>query len=77
MPYPRVGRVRFETMTGSPIESQHCALHVGLRPYQLLFRGLMYVQNRQEVDGWVYRAAHEVTAVGHTLSDPSLEPIDE
>ncbi len=76
MTYPMVGPVRFETADGHPIETMRCTRHKVLRPYQLLYHGLMYVQNRQEPDAWVYRAQAEVRAVGHELSDPSLEPID-
>lgn len=77
MTYPMVGPVRLETADGHPIETQRCTKHARLRPYQLLYRGLMYVQARHDPDGvWVYKAAHEVKAVGHDVSDLSLEPID-
>lgn len=69
-----VGTVIFEDVNGVEIARQTYTKHPALRSPELFFRGLWYLQSRQDTGGWVYRAVSDVP--GAVVSDPALKDLD-
>lgn len=66
-----LGAVRLETLTGLPEATVTYTKHPSLRPYQLAFQGIWYVQNRCDDGVWVYRAVSDMP--GSCGTDPAVK----
>ncbi len=66
-----VGPITFETADGHPLSTATYTKHYRLRPYQIAFQGVWYVQNRQENGRWIYRALTGPS--GSCASDPAVQ----
>lgn len=66
-----VGPVILETTDGVHFAQGTYTKHEYLRPFQIAYGGIWYVQNRQTPEGWVYRAI--ASTPGTMTNDPALE----